>query len=191
MRPRNRPPTEAVAVREMAKPTGSELWYLKDGSVFEVEAVISTEGKPDVFRGKLVTPADKDTPAGSEFDCDLEDFKTRIGEAPPKPEAAPTKKGKAAKTKAVQTKLPGIQHPEDAELEGEVTEYVETRNNRMALNKTEKELNNKLLARLKAMGKTELAVDGHIVKIVAKDERVKVVTNKDEDGEEGEEDSDD
>lgn len=135
---------------------------------FEVPGVEGQRRVPLSEIGKKVDP-----PAGAKAD------------APENP-----KRGRPKKFRFKQAKLPGMDQPEDPELEKEVDEYVDVRDERMGLTKREKELNNKLLERLRAMGRTELRVEGHIVQIVAKDERVKVrkAKAKDEDG--GEEDDD-
>ena len=188
---RPRPRSEvSVALFTMSEPVPTELWMLKDGSTVEVKHVATTEGFPPIFMVEMVAPAAKSAyKTGQRTNCNLADFQQLIGQAPPKaaepsPVAAPadytTPKAARKAAKAKQTKLPGMTHPDDEVWEKKVAAYVETRDERMALNKTEKQMNNELLAMLKAADKTELQVDGHIVKIVAKDERVKVKRVEDE-----------
>jgi len=92
-----------------------------------------------------------------------------------KKKAAPKQKAKTnSKPKPKQGSLPGLEDRALAELEALAEQYAEIRDDRMALNEKEVELNDELLALMKKHKKTEYHHGDVHCWIKATDERVRV-----------------
>ena len=87
----------------------------------------------------------------------------------------------AAKRKPRQGRLPGTEDPEIEELESAAEDYAEVRDKRMALTTDEVELKEELLKLMHAHDKTRYFHAGIEIRVVAKDETVKVKIAKDKD----------
>jgi hypothetical protein len=91
---------------------------------------------------------------------------------------APEPPAKEAK-KPRQARLPAVDDPEIEELEAAAEEYVEVRDRRMALTVDEVELKETLLSLMHKHSKQKYVHDGIEIRVVAKDETVKVKIAKD------------
>ena len=79
-----------------------------------------------------------------------------------------------------QARLPGVDDPEIEELESAAEEYVDVRDRRMALTEEEVELKGELLKLMHEHNKTKYVHNGTEIRVVAKDETVKVKIKKKE-----------
>jgi hypothetical protein len=138
-------------------------------------AAKSHHKKPTSARLLKNRPVDKEPP-------ETEEQETPESAGEPENEAEQLETPSTPKPKRTprQARLPGVDDPEIEELESAAEEYVDVRDRRMALTEEEVELKGELLKLMHEHNKTKYVHNGTEIRVVAKDETVKVKIKKKE-----------